>query len=227
MSWELFYAACLVPPPLEPELTPAQKLRLVFDFANRRGVFGSSSLRLWGTEDSPVSDDEIKELILEGFQLALKITRDEDLAQEAVLRAVFNICRSGTVPSDIRSYFFQTVRFSAVSQIRTAAAKRRICVQSSSLDFDVVVENCCCTDPLPSEQLEFRELHQGILEALHQLPTNQERVLSLHYLHGLEIDEIADKLNIPPGTVKSRLYHGRCELKRILEKDYTELLEAI
>ena len=53
--------------------------------------------------------------------------------------------------------------------------------------------------------------------ALGKIDLNHRVVLTLYYLDELGINEIADVLNIPPGTVKSRLHHGRAELRRCLE----------
>jgi len=50
--------------------------------------------------------------------------------------------------------------------------------------------------------------------ALRRLPTRQRAILSLHYLEGLSVAEIASALSVPPGTVKSRLHQARNELKR-------------
>ena len=59
----------------------------------------------------------------------------------------------------------------------------------------------------------------GVLrEALTALPEQQRAILSLHYLEGLSIAEIACALDIPQGTVKSRMYHARNRLKQSLER---------
>ena len=51
--------------------------------------------------------------------------------------------------------------------------------------------------------------------ALKQLPTDQQFILSLHYLENHPINEIGEILKIPTGTVKSRLFHAR---KKLLKK---------
>ena len=49
--------------------------------------------------------------------------------------------------------------------------------------------------------------------AIGELPDTQRTVLTLHYLDGLSVREIATVLDVPPGTVKSRLFHARQALK--------------
>lgn len=41
----------------------------------------------------------------------------------------------------------------------------------------------------------------------------------LHYYQGFQVKEIAKMLHIPPGTVKSRLFRARNELKKIIEEN--------
>ncbi len=58
----------------------------------------------------------------------------------------------------------------------------------------------------------------SVREALKKLPTEQRIVLSMFYLESQSITEIGIILSIPVGTVKSRLYHAREHLKKMLNK---------
>ncbi len=55
--------------------------------------------------------------------------------------------------------------------------------------------------------------------AMAGLSDAQRIALTLHYLDGLSVAEIAEVQDVPIGTVKSRLHHGRAELKRRLKQD--------
>ena len=55
-------------------------------------------------------------------------------------------------------------------------------------------------------------------DALTKLPSEQRAMVSLHYLDGMGVAEIARALDVPEGTVKSRLYHARSRLKQVLER---------
>ena len=54
--------------------------------------------------------------------------------------------------------------------------------------------------------------------ALRGLPGHQRSILSLFYIEALSVNEIANALEIPPGTVKSRLHHARNTLRETLER---------
>jgi RNA polymerase sigma-70 factor (ECF subfamily) len=54
-------------------------------------------------------------------------------------------------------------------------------------------------------------------KAIDGLPINQRVVIVLYYLNDLSLQEIADILSVPVGTVKSRLHYGRENLRRQLD----------
>lgn len=57
-----------------------------------------------------------------------------------------------------------------------------------------------------------------MLEALATLPREQRAILSLRYLDGMGIAEIGRVLGVPSGTVKSRLFYARRQLRRVIER---------
>lgn len=69
----------------------------------------------------------------------------------------------------------------------------------------------------PEPAAEARDGRQVMQRAIDALPFNQRVVVVLHYLNDLSLQEIADVLNCPLGTVKSRLYYARESLRQQLE----------
>jgi len=63
---------------------------------------------------------------------------------------------------------------------------------------------------------EADEAWRQVREAISALPLPQRVVLVLHYLNDLSVGEIAEILEVPEGTVKSRLHYGRRALKASL-----------
>ncbi len=59
------------------------------------------------------------------------------------------------------------------------------------------------------------ELHRGLVK----LTVPQREVLTLFFLEDFSIDEIASVLDVPPGTVKSRLHHAKKALRALLGKE--------
>ncbi len=56
--------------------------------------------------------------------------------------------------------------------------------------------------------------------AFRRLPPESRMVLALMYLQDFSVGEIAEVLSLPEGTVKSRLFHARKQLRQLMEKDY-------
>jgi RNA polymerase sigma-70 factor (ECF subfamily) len=79
----------------------------------------------------------------------------------------------------------------------------------------------------PDRRWGRRELAARVAEALERLPAEQRAVVVLTYYHGLPYPEIAEILGCPVGTVKTRMFHARRKLARLLpelgvERDWTE-----
>ncbi len=63
------------------------------------------------------------------------------------------------------------------------------------------------------------EIQEWMTAHLNRLPPEQRWVVLLCDLEGATTDEVAEKLNIPRGTVASRLHHARKKLRKMLEKE--------
>ncbi len=68
----------------------------------------------------------------------------------------------------------------------------------------------------PHYASELDEESQQIQQAVSNLPIQQRIVIVLYYINDLSLQEIAEILEIPEGTVKSRLHYGRQALKKTL-----------
>jgi RNA polymerase sigma-70 factor (ECF subfamily) len=58
-----------------------------------------------------------------------------------------------------------------------------------------------------------------LFDALRMLPAGQREVIALHHLADLSVEEVADTLGLPTGTVKARLSRGRAALSTLLVKE--------
>jgi RNA polymerase sigma-70 factor (ECF subfamily) len=69
----------------------------------------------------------------------------------------------------------------------------------------------------PPDPAELDPLDLDLLAAVAALPPQQRRCVCLHHIGGYSIDEVAQSLDIAPGTVKSHLHDGRAALRKVLE----------
>ena len=73
----------------------------------------------------PMDDVEIIRLLRDAYRLAYAILRDEDDAQDCVLKAIADVARSAELPRDIRAYFLVAVRRRAYDMLRRRKVERR------------------------------------------------------------------------------------------------------
>jgi RNA polymerase sigma-70 factor (ECF subfamily) len=70
---------------------------------------------------------------------------------------------------------------------------------------------------LPEELLTGDELQTRVREAVQTLSDDHKAVIMMHHFQGMEVNDIANILDVPSGTVKSRLARGRDQLHRKLK----------
>ena len=80
--------------------------------------------------------------------------------------------------------------------------------------------------PTPHELTERDEEWTWVQKALASLPLSQRVVVVMYYLNDLSLQEIANILDIPVGTVKSRLHYGRLAMKKHLSPHKERLLKV-
>lgn len=85
-------------------------------------------------------------------------------------------------------------------------------------NFDL--ESAALDETDPARELLRKEDQEALLSALDQLAEPHRSVLVLHYLQEFSLDEIAEILAIPSGTVKSRLHHARAQLRLHLNNPF-------
>lgn len=143
---------------------------------------------------------------------ACRMMGQPDAARDAVQEAWLAIVRGlGRLddPARFAPWAYRIVSNKCVDWVRKQGRRRRV---NQELEDQQRRE----------EELALRrrepDVEQGVLiEAFRALPIDRRALLSLYYRDGFSVREIADILEIPPGTVKSRLFHARNQLKEALE----------
>lgn len=80
-------------------------------------------------------------------------------------------------------------------------------------------------DFLPQQQMHFTSDREVLLSMLDQLPLSQRQVVMLVYFEQLSMQDCAAMLNVPEGTVKSRLFTAKKALREMI-RDYNETSET-
>jgi RNA polymerase sigma factor (sigma-70 family) len=148
--------------------------------------------------------------------LAQRVVRQPNLAEDIVQEAFLSIWESpdGYDPQrgSVRSWLMTTVHHRAVDAVRREEAHRRRADEAAG-DTVILVQ-----DPADQvvEEVGLPEERAAILTALDGLPAEQRQVIELMDFDGLTQSKIADRLQLPLGTVKSRTLLGMRRLRTSL-----------
>jgi RNA polymerase sigma-70 factor (ECF subfamily) len=143
------------------------------------------------------------------LRFALKLTlgdrqRAEDIVQETLLRAWRHPEVVDAGPQAIRPWLFTVTRHVAIDMWRARSRTEEI------------VDDRQADRPDPAEPIEQAVTAMDMRAALAQLTPEHRQVIVEMYYRSRSVAEIADALDIPPGTVKSRAYYGLRQLRRVL-----------
>jgi RNA polymerase sigma-70 factor (ECF subfamily) len=162
--------------------------------------------RDWRRIDAVTERDQVVALIPRLRRYARALVGDpgaaDDLVQDTLERALgkFHLWKPGT---DLRAWLFAIMHNVFVNQIR----RRRENTSYDAETMEVAVR------PSHDGALAARDLQRG----LERLPTEQREVLLLVVLEDMSYQEVAAALEVPIGTVMSRLSRARDKLRVAME----------
>ncbi len=143
------------------------------------------------------------------FGICLRMLRDReaalDVAQETFL-TVFRKADRYKAEATFSTWLYRVAMNACYDYLRRT--KRR--------QADPFPEGLDPSDPRAADPLESAEIRPDIEAALHRIPEEFRSAVVLVDLQGLSIDQTADILGVPSGTVKSRVFRGRRQLAELL-----------
>jgi RNA polymerase sigma-70 factor (ECF subfamily) len=152
------------------------------------------------------------------YGLALRVLRDERHAEDAVQEAFLQVWRSAAT--------FRAERAKASTWILTLVHRRAVDLVrreerrgAEPLMDDAEVGQA----PEQTEEAAWlRFERERVQAALKQLPDVQREALELAYYGGFSQSELADRLGVPLGTIKSRMFAGLARLRELLDDSEQE-----
>ncbi len=147
------------------------------------------------------------------YRLGLRLLKDEGMAEELVqdtfVRLWRDAARFDPARGSARTYVF-VIAYGAAADLRRRTASRPLDVRPA----DEVEARA----PAAGDGLDQVLLGMAVGDALDALSANHGAVLRMHFEDDLSQPQIADRLGIPLGTVKTRTYHALRALRRELEE---------
>jgi RNA polymerase sigma-70 factor, ECF subfamily len=133
-----------------------------------------------------------------------------DLSQEAMLRALSRLDQLND-PQKFRAWLYAILHNCFLSHLRGRRPNEPL--EEIVLEHHDLVE---CIESTESAS-ERNQIVQQVRDAICQLPLGQRQVITLVDLNGSSYAEVAEILEVPIGTVMSRLYRARQALRALLE----------
>jgi RNA polymerase sigma-70 factor (ECF subfamily) len=152
------------------------------------------------------------------FSVALRVVGQRQLAEDITLDVFQSVWRAAASFRQERGRFatwlMSMTRHRAIDELRRLGVRP----EGSSVELDHELAN----NPAFSESIEdhvsLAQQRAAVRRALADLPEAQRHALELAYFGGLTQQEIAEKLDTPLGTIKTRMRMGMQKLRRALEQ---------
>lgn len=173
--------------------------------------------------DRSTFEAQIAPLLDSMYRTALRMTKNsddaEDLVQETCLKAYryFDRFEDG---SNLRAWIFKILTNLFINRYRKKVKEPTAVEYDESGEFylynQMVESGAVSEEQGPEKDLFNRTLGEDVARAIDELPEDFRMVVVMAFIEGLSYEEIADALDVPMGTVKSRLHRGRKMLQKSL-----------
>lgn len=158
------------------------------------------------------------------FAVAMGVVKNEEDALDAVQEAFVKVHKNihkfeGT--SSFYTWLYRIVMNVSIDHVRRGSRRKNLDFDERSLHQEsevagdgALVPNI--TDANPGKAALRRELGDAIQAALQELPEHHRAVIVLREIEGMSYEEMAEALDVPKGTVMSRLFHARKKMQASL-----------
>ena len=148
---------------------------------------------------------------------------EDDIVQDAFLALYMNLERLKS-SEHLRPFLFRVVRNRCYDTLRRQGRFQFVPLGGASEDSTVDPSFVTDRRQQPDEQLHWRLLLSEVQKAIDRLPEIQRQAIILYCEENLTYAQIAEAMGSDIGTVKSRIFYGRKNLRNLLKP---EILEAL
>ena len=128
------------------------------------------------------------------------------ILQETWVKVLRNM-RKIRDPQKLPAWLYITARNTAISHLRNEYARQSLLENNDNISTEIGTEQILRFD-------DAEQVHYG----LDRLSLPHREVLTLFFLQDLSLEEVATVLDIPVGTVKSRLYYAKRSMKKVMDE---------
>lgn len=160
------------------------------------------------------------------FSFALRIVGDPQIAEEILQEVFFRAWQQGSSFQSSRgslvTWLLSITHNLAIDEIRK---RNRRPQKADSAEPEALLAGVRDETQNVEDEVWLGSLRESIIEALNQLPPAQREPIELAYFQGLTQREIAEHLDEPLGTIKTRMRLGMLKLREHLSQEMNDTLE--
>src|SRR3954454_14919029 len=153
------------------------------------------------------------------FQLAFRMLGNrheaEDIAQEAFIRAYINI-ESFNINLKFSTWLYRIATNLCIDRMRKKKPDYFLDAEVAGTEGLTMYSQIPSNTPLPESEVESLELQDTVQKEILKLPDKYRTAIVLKYIEELSLNEISEILDLPLGTVKTRIHRGREALRQQL-----------
>jgi RNA polymerase sigma-70 factor, ECF subfamily len=139
----------------------------------------------------------------------------EDISQEAFIRAYVNI-ETFNQNRKFSTWLYRIATNLCIDRIRKKKPDYYLDAEVSGAEGLTMYSQVAADVQLPEDKVEEMELQESIQFEISKLPDKYRSVIVLKYIEELSLQEISEILDLPLGTVKTRIHRGREALRKQL-----------
>ena len=149
------------------------------------------------------------------YRMLANKQESEDIAQEAFVRAYMNL-HTFDQKRKFATWLYRIATNLCIDRIRKKKPDYYLDAEVAGTEGLDMYSQIAADDQLPEEQVEQMELQDRIQYEIGCLPDKYRSVIVLKYIEELSLQEISEILDMPLGTVKTRIHRGREALRKQL-----------
>lgn len=157
------------------------------------------------------------------YQYAYRLTRNAEEASDIVVEAflrVYNALHNFKGQSSFITWLYRIMTNCYLDHRKRDKSKRNVSLEATlNTESGELTRQIIDTGPTPYEQTAKDARSERMEQAVGQLPEYQRAMIVMYHAELMSYEEIAAALDLPVGTVKSRLNRARLSLRDLLSKD--------
>lgn len=150
---------------------------------------------------------------------------EDDIVQDVFI-AFYRNLNSVNPEMGLRPYLYRMVRNRTYDELRKQGRYRVYSLDDEPTDAYASFETIPDGSEEPEEVAHWLMIQLEVREAIDRLPESQRQALILFAEEGLSYAEIAEAMNTNIGTIKSRLFHAKQNLRRLVRPEVLQALAA-